>query len=178
MNIGFFGASSDDIETVYLTETEKLGQYLAQQGHNLVYGGGAHGLMGAMARGIKAGGGQVISVAPHIFEKPGILFDQADQMIWTDDLAQRKQKMEALAQAFVIGPGSVGTFDELFDIYAQKKLAYTTKPIIVYNIDGFYNQLLAFLSQVAKRGFMSGEVVDMITVTDDPKIASMAIQSK
>ncbi len=172
MRICFFGASSDDIDQVYLDRTRQLGALLASQGADLVYGGGGHGLMGAFARGIKSQGGHIIAVSPHMFNKAGILYEQNDEVIFTDDLSQRKKKMEELADAYLIAPGSVGTFDELFDIYAQKKLGYTHKPIAVYNVAGFYDQLQSFLEHVAQAGFMPAEVLDLIYVSaDDPAIA-------
>jgi len=169
MNICFFGASSDDIAASYMQATEGLGRLLGGQGYDLVYGGGRHGLMGAFARGLKSQGGRVTSVYPPLFDKPGIIFEATDIHIVTADLASRKQKMEQLADAYVIAPGSVGTFDELFDIYAQKKLGYTAKPIALFNIDGFYDGLMAFLASTAAAGFMEESCLGMVSCQSAPQ---------
>ena len=89
MNICVYGASSNDINKRYIGETEKLGLIMAQHGHNLVYGGGANGVMGAVARGVTAGAGKVIGVAPTFFNVDGILYDKCTELIPTKTMRER-----------------------------------------------------------------------------------------
>lgn len=90
----------------YLELGEALGRAMARRGWGLVFGGGGHGLMGAAARGVQAGGGEIIGVAPRFFQRPGVLFDGCTEFIFTETMAQRKTRMEELADAFLALPGA------------------------------------------------------------------------
>ena len=115
MNVCLYGASSTEIGEPYITATETLGEMLACRGHSLVYGAGGAGLMGAAARGMKRGGGYVVGVVPSFLKVDGVLFDGCDEMIFTDTMRERKQIMEERADAFVVTPGGIGTFEEFFE---------------------------------------------------------------
>ena len=114
MNICVYGASSSTIAKSYINPTEELGEKMAKRGHNLVYGAGALGLMGAAARGVLRGGGKIIGVAPAFFKVDGVLFDECDEMIYTDTMRERKGIMEEKSDAFIMTPGGLGTYDEFF----------------------------------------------------------------
>ena len=117
MNICIYGASSELIDAKYMEETEKLSRVLASNGYGLVFGGGAQGLMGAAARGFKAMNGEIIGIAPTFFMNvDGILYDQCTQFIYTETMRERKQLMEEHADAFLVTPGGIGTFEEFFEI--------------------------------------------------------------
>ena len=104
MKICVFGAASNAIDKSYITATEKLGQELAKRGHTLVFGAGGNGLMGAVARGVKSAGGKVIGVIPKFFKEDSIekIFEECDELIFTETMAERKSTMENLSDAFVI----------------------------------------------------------------------------
>lgn len=155
MNICVYGASSNDINKRYIGETEKLGLIMAQHGHNLVYGGGANGVMGAVARGVTAGAGKVIGVAPTFFNADGILYDKCTELIPTKTMRERKQIMEDKADAFIMAPGGIGTYEEFFEILTLKQLSRHNKAIAVYNVGGFYNKLMDFLEHGIEEGFMT-----------------------
>lgn len=155
MKVCIFGASSDKIKPVYISETEKLGELLGRSGHSMVFGGGAHGLMGAAARGVSKGNGYIISISPFIFNEDGILYERFDELYLTKDLIERKQLMLDLSDIFVAAPGGIGTFDELFEVYAQSQLGYYRKPLILFNIDGYYDKLWQFINQAHDEGFIS-----------------------
>ena len=116
MNICIYGASSNEIDNIYIKYTEHLGQVMGKRGHNLVFGGGAKGLMGAAARGVVKGGGNVIGIAPSFFNVDGVLFEECSEFIYTDTMRERKLAMEEKSDAFIATPGGIGTFDELFEI--------------------------------------------------------------
>lgn len=169
MNICLYGASSTEIAQSYVTATEKLGELLARHGHSLVYGAGGAGLMGAAARGMKRGGGRVVGVVPSFLKVDGVLFDECDEMILTDTMRERKQIMEERADAFVVTPGGIGTYEEFFEIYTLKQLGRLHKPIVIFNIDGYFNDMLAMLRRTVDERFMREASLGLIAVADTPE---------
>lgn len=155
MNICVYGAASTAIDKKYIELTEKFGERLAKDGHHLVYGAGDNGLMGAVARGFHKGGGKIIGVAPSFFKVDGVLFPHCTELIRTETMRQRKQIMEDKADAFIMVPGGIGTFDEFFEILTLKQLGRHTKPIIIFNQYGYYDSLLNLLDNTIKGRFMS-----------------------
>lgn len=161
MNICVYGASSNNINPLYISETERLGELLGSRGHGLVYGGGANGLMGAAARGFVKGGGKVVGIAPSFFNVDGALFEQCDEFIYPDTMRQRKQMMEERADAFVAVPGGIGTFDELFEILALRQLGRHNKPIVLFNVNGYFDKLLEFIDFTVAEGFVLEECKEL-----------------
>ena len=105
MNICIYGASSNQPGEVYFQDAETLGRLIAEAGHTLVFGGGRDGLMGACARGALHAGGRVVGIAPEMFLDPGFLLDSCSEMILTASMAERKEKMLALSDAFICSWG-------------------------------------------------------------------------
>lgn len=169
MRVCVYGASSAKTDEKYILAVEDLGETLAKAGHGLVYGAGANGLMGASARGFTKGGGHIIGVAPHFFNIDGILYDKCDEMIRTETMRERKQIMEDHADAFVIVPGGVGTFDEFFEILTLKQLGRHQKPIIIYNLFGYYDKLLEFLKVSVAENFVSDVSLGLFEVISDER---------
>ncbi len=169
MNICLYGASSTEIGERYIAATEKLGELLARQGHSLVYGAGGAGLMGAAARGVKRGGGCVVGVVPSFLKVDGVLFDGCDEMLFTDTMRERKQIMEERSDAFIVTPGGIGTYEEFFEIYTLKQLGQLHKPIVIFNIDGYYDELLAMLRRTVDERFMREASLALIAVADTPE---------
>jgi uncharacterized protein (TIGR00730 family) len=157
MKICIFGASSNSIDEKYMQATEKLAQTLAQRGHSLVFGAGKHGLMGAAARGFKKNGGEIIGVIPEFFreEMVEVIYTECDEIIYTETMAQRKAKMEDLADAFVVVPGGMGTFEEFFEVLTLKQLGRHTKPIAIFDVGGYYVKLQEFMDSSINEGFMT-----------------------
>ena len=123
MRICVYGASSPTIDPVFIRKTEEMGAELARRGHSMVFGGGANGLMGAAARGVRSGGGHIIGVIPKFFDKEKIesVYGICDETVMPDTMRQRKQIMEEYADAFVMTPGGIGTFEEFFEILTSKQ---------------------------------------------------------
>lgn len=128
MNICLYGASSPEIDPVYLDAAYAFGRLLAQHGHTLVYGGGAQGVMGAAARGAYEAGGKITGIAPTFLQVDGILFDHCTEFLLTDTMAERKTAMIAHADAFVMAPGGFGTLEEFFEVLTLKQLGGTIRP--------------------------------------------------
>ncbi len=167
MNICLYGASSTELDKSFITATEDLGEKLGLKGHNLVYGGGARGLMGAAARGVRKGGGKVIGVAPSFFQVDGVLFEDCVEFIYTETMRERKQIMEERADAFIMVPGGIGTFDEFFEILTLKQLGQHKKPVVIFNINGYYDSLVNMLDNAVKCKFMTEESRKLAPVFKD-----------
>ena len=166
MQICIFGASSATIDDVYLTQTQALSEALARRGHSLIFGGGANGLMGAAARGFTAGGGRITGVAPRFFDQPGILYQQCDEFVYPDSMRDRKKYMEDNADAFIVAPGGIGTYEELFEVLTLKQLARHNKPIVLFNINGFFDKLLRLLEDDERTGFIRAQTLSLLTVAN------------
>ena len=169
MKICVFGAASHTIDKKYIEMVEQMGEEMAKRGHSLVFGGGANGLMGAAARGVKKGGGYILGVIPKFFEDESVeaVFEECDQLIEPDTMRERKQLMEDNADAFIITPGGIGTFEEFFEILTLKQLCRHNKPIAIYNIDGYYNEILYAIEMATKKNFIRGGCLDLFKICEN-----------
>ena len=175
MKICIFGASSSRLDPVYYHEAEAMGRLLAEAGHTVVFGGGADGLMGACARGAKAAGGKVVGIAPRIFNEPGILLPECDELILTDSMAARKETMFSESEAFLALPGGIGTMDEFFEAITLRQLGLLRGQLVLLNTRGFYTPLVAYLEQMAEQGFMSRNCLALLSLCDTPEAALKAL---
>ena len=171
MNICVYGAASKTIDAQFTEVGHALGCLLAQHGYGLVFGGGDNGMMGAVARGTHDGGGRIIGVAPCFFNVDGVLYPHCDELIYTDTMRERKQKMEDLSGAFIVTPGGIGTFEEFFEILTLKQLGRTKKPLVILNTAGYYDNMLAMLRRTIDSNFMSAKTLDLFGIVDTPEQA-------
>lgn len=167
MTICVYGASSELIDREYITVTEELGRKMAKRGHSLVYGAGAQGLMGAVARGMYEEGGTIVGVAPSFFNVDGVLFENCTEMISTETMRQRKQIMEDRADCFIMTPGGIGTFEEFFEILTLKQLARHKKAIAVLNINGYYDAMEKMMQGAIDGKFMKPECRSLYKIFTD-----------
>ena len=167
MNICIYGASSAELEKSYYEKAEEFGRQMAERSHGLVFGGGATGLMGAAVRGVSAAGGYSLGIAPRFFDQPGILFEGCSEFIFTETMRERKQLMEDCADAFVMMPGGIGTYEEFFEILTLKQLGRHNKPIAIYNINGYYDLLSEMLQHTVDQKFMSAECLKLYGIFED-----------
>lgn len=157
MNICVFGSSSERINEEYLNSAEHLGKTIAQNGDTVVYGAGKYGVMGAVARGVTAEKGMLIGVTPLFFVDMDVVYDKCTQLIHTETMRERKSIMEDKADAFVICAGGMGTFEEFFEVLTLKQLRRHTKPIIIYNVNDYYNSMLKMMQNAVDENFMSDD---------------------
>lgn len=169
MRICVFGAASPKIDKEYITQVENMAQKLAKRGHSLVFGGGGNGLMGAAARGFTMGGGHILGIIPSFFENEEIeaVYPHCDEIIETVTMRERKQLMEDNSDAFIIVPGGIGTFEEFFEVMTLRQLCRHNKPIALYNIMGYYNELEAMMKAGVEKGFIRSACDDLYKTTDD-----------
>jgi len=132
-----------------------LGRALATAGFRLVYGGGSIGLMGALARTMLAGGGEVVGIIPQALLDREIGLVEASELIVTTTMRERKALMDDYSDAFVVLPGGFGTVEELMETLTLRQLGYHQKPIIVINLQGFYDPLLHFFDHTVAQGYVS-----------------------
>lgn len=168
MNICVYCASSEKIDKLYLSAGEKFGKALAENGHTLVFGAGKFGVMGAVARGSSKNGGNIIGVIPRFFDSIDVMFTECN-LIYTDTMRERKTIMENKSDAFVMMPGGIGTFEEFFEILTLKQLERHRKPIALYNINGYYDEILNMLNKAVNEGFMSEKCLKLFYVSDNEK---------
>ncbi len=169
MRICVYGAASPTIDKKYITSTEIMGETLAKRGHNLVFGAGGNGLMGAAARGFKKGNAHIIGVIPKFFDEENVeaICDFCDELIMPETMRDRKQIMEDNADAFVIVPGGIGTYEEFFEILTLKQLCRHKKPIAVYNLFGFYNELHSAMMSAINKEFIKENCKKLYFLSDN-----------
>ena len=168
MRICVYGAASPTIDPEYIRLVEIMGEEMAKRGHTLVFGGGANGLMGAAARGVKKGGGHILGVIPKFFDDENVeaVYEECDELIEPDTMRQRKQIMEDNADAFIVTPGGIGTYEEFFEILTLKQLCRHNKPIAIYNILGYYDGINDVMNQAIKKNFIRENCSELFKITD------------
>lgn len=154
MNICLYGSGSRKIDEIYTNEVYRLGLAMAQKGHTLVFGGGDTGMMGACAHGVHDNGGKSIGIAPEWIGDFEPLCEKCSEFIYVDTMDERKNKFLEKSDAFIISPGGIGTLDEFFEIITLKKLKQHDKPIIIFNINHFYDTMLKMMDEMGEKGFL------------------------
>ncbi len=167
MKICVYGAASPTIDPEYMALVEEMGKEMANRGHSLVFGGGGNGLMGAAARGVRAEGGYILGVIPKFFDEENVeaICDFCDELIQPDTMRQRKQIMEDNADAFIVVPGGIGTFEEFFEILTLKQLCRHNKPIAIYNLKGYYDDINHAMEQAMKKNFIRDDCRELYFIT-------------
>jgi uncharacterized protein (TIGR00730 family) len=170
-SICVYCSSSNSIADTYPPVADALGRALARRGHTLVYGGGAVGLMGVLAHAAHEEGGEVVGVIPSkLQDREGIAYD-ADELIVTDTMRERKGLMYDRADAFVALPGGYGTLEEFMEVLTLKQLGYHDCPIVILNVDGFFDTLLAFFEELREGQFAREAITDLVHVATSPEAA-------
>ena len=171
MKICIYGASGHDLDPTYFAAAEELGRLMARDGHTLVFGGGAAGLMGACARGVSSMNGELIGVAPRFFDEPGILYKGCSRFVYTDTMRERKAAMEEMSDAFIVLPGGIGTLEEFLETLTLKQLGRLDKNIALLNTLGYYDDLLRLLERAAEGRFMSRSCLKLFALCATPEEA-------
>ncbi|MBD2355132.1 TIGR00730 family Rossman fold protein [Tolypothrix sp. FACHB-123] len=169
-NICVFCGSQSGTKPAYQNIAATLGQSIAKRQIGLVYGGASIGLMGTIATECLNAGGYVVGVMPEILISYEIAHPGLSSLITTNTMHDRKAMMYKLSNAFVALPGGVGTLDELFEIVTWAHLDIHKKPIVLLNVAGFFNTLLAYLDHTVQEGFVSDKVRSLIRVYDDVEL--------
>jgi hypothetical protein len=152
-----FCASSDAVEACYFDAAAELGAEITRRNYGLVYGGASVGLMRAVAHAVHAGGGHVVGIIPESIHDMGIAYEAADELVVTRTMGERKAAMHERSEAFVVLPGGFGTLEEFFEVLTLRQLRYHNKPIVLLNVNGFFDPLLALFEHLYSGRFARAE---------------------
>ncbi|MCR5425181.1 MAG: TIGR00730 family Rossman fold protein [Bacteroidales bacterium] len=168
-HIAVFCGSRLGLNPHFEEATRTMGNLLAIQGHTLVYGGSNKGYMGVVATAAMSHGGRVVAVIPTIFPPQVIHSLEVNELIVVNTLAERKQRMADMSEAFIALPGGIGTLDEITEMLANNQLNLSHKPIAFLNVDGFFDPTLQQLEMMHHEGFLSTENYHTVLSADTPE---------
>lgn len=168
MNVCVF-CSANDLEDKYTAPAKEFARLLAENGHMLVWGGSASGLMDIVASGVQQGGGKIVGVSMEFFKEKA--HKTADEMIITKDLTERKATMLARSDAIVMLVGGTGTLDEATELIALKKIGIHNKPIVILNTANFYEGLKIQLETMEQEGMLPPPLSNIVFFADTPETA-------
>jgi len=169
--VAVFCGSRFGADPAYLEAARALGASLAEAGLKLIYGGGKVGLMGALADAAITAGGEVSGIIPHFLAAREIMHEAVTDLTVTDSMHSRKQSMFSEADAFVVLPGGLGTFDETIEIITWRQLRLHDKPIIIVNVQGWADRLVAALDGAIRDGFADPSARGLFTLAPDVEAA-------
>ncbi len=165
-----FCSSSERIDPAYVELAGQVGTAVAQRGWRLVSGGGSVSMMGAVARAARAGGAHTLGVIPRALEAAEVADHEADELVVTEGMRDRKGLMDARADAFLTLPGGIGTLEELLEIWVARSLGMHGKPVVVLDPSDLYGPLRAQVEALVEAGFVrpaaAAEVIWVRTVGD------------
>ena len=167
MNITVYLGANEGNDPALGRAVHELGQWIGGNGHTLVYGGSKTGLMGEIAKSVLDAGGNVTGVEPQFFMDEGFQYDGLTELIVTKDMAERKTKMIQLGDAFIAFPGGTGTLEEIAEVMSKVSLKQLDAPCILYNLNGYYDDLRALLGHMIEKGLSSPERQEGIYFAED-----------
>ena len=167
MKICVYCSSSEKVNPLYLETASKLGKMIAEKGYTLVYGGANVGAMKRIASKCKEFGGRVVGVIPKVIHEKGLAFEDADELIITENMRERKAMMENLSDAFIVLPGGFGTMEEFFEIFVSKQLGTNRSALIICNINDFYKPLEELFNHFYNEKFANENTSKLYTMVDN-----------
>lgn len=170
-NVCVYCASSTKIAPVYFASAESLGRLLAMRGINLINGAGSIGLMGTVSNAALEAGGTVTGVIPRFMVEQNWHHTGLTKLVETENMHERKQLMAEMSDGVIALPGGCGTMEELLEIITWKQLGLYLKPIVILNVDGFFDSLLEMLQRVIDENFMRKEHGAIWQVAQTPEEA-------
>ncbi len=166
-----FSSSSSAVNSVYHETTIELGKRLGQENFDLIFGGADVGLMGVIARTAQNHGAKVTGVIPKSLVEKGIVYQEADELIVSNNLRDRKEIIESKSDAFIALPGGFGTMEEIIEILTLKQLHFHNKPIVFINSNSYYDNLLAQFEVGYEENFAKKEFRELYYVSKSAKDA-------
>ena len=166
MNICVFCASSPQVSERFKEEARVIGHYIAGKGHTLVYGGATGGLMDAVAEAAHEGGAEIIGVIPEVIMRKGRESGLSSRLFRVGTMEERKDMMKEYADVFVALPGGYGTLDEVFHVAASASIGYHDRKVILYNVEGFWDDIIRFLGRLEETRFAHRPIRNCILVAD------------
>ena len=167
--ICIFCGSSMGFDPIYREKAAELGKVMAERQCELLYGGGSVGLRKIIADVMLDNKCKVTGTITNHLMDMEVGYNDIDELIVVDSMAERKKILEDMADGFIAMPGGIGTMDEFFEVYVLSQLRVFDKPVALYNINGYYDDILRFIDRAAKEGFVRKEHALNLIVSDDPK---------
>ena len=166
MRICVFCSANSRIDPDFFAMTREFGRWIGENGHTLVFGGCDMGLMECVAQAVHEAGGRTVGVVPSKVEENGHVSQYVDVLFPCDNLSDRKDLLLSQSDVCVALPGGVGTLDEVFTVVAAHTIGYHHKRVILYNMKGFWDSLVALLDDIQGRGMLRGNREDYICVVE------------
>lgn len=173
MNISVFCASSQPRNPRIAEAAAELGRSIARGGHTLLYGGSNLGLMGTVSGAALEQGGRVVGVIPTLFSEDIILSQTVNELVRVRSMAERKEYLIAHSDAFVALPGGIGTLDEVTEVMVANQLQHTNKPVVLFNLDGYYDPFLQQLERFQTEGLMRSQTSYLSSITSMASLTSI-----
>jgi uncharacterized protein (TIGR00730 family) len=173
-----FCGSSFGRDPAFRDAARVMGAGIARAGWSLVFGGGGNGLMGDVAKSAQAGGAVVQGIIPAFLQALEPPVTEEEKLIVTPHIQERKALMLRMSDAFVVLPGGLGTFDEFFEVAVEAQLGVHAKPIVVVNVNGYYNMLDAMLHATIEAGFAREMVLKLYYLADGPEDALKILEGR
>lgn len=163
------------VSPVFAQAAADLGAAIARDGLTLVYGGASVGLMGVMADAALAAGGRVVGVIPRVLRAKELAHAGLTELVVTESMHERKAQMAARSDAFIALAGSIGTLDELFEMWTWAQLGLHAKPCVLINTAGYYDGLIDFLGRAQQEGFLRPSTRALLRVVPDMPSPAVAL---
>lgn len=176
INIAVFCAASESIDSCYVNAAREVGTMIGRMGASLVYGGAKAGLMEATAKAAKEAGARVVGVVPEILVERNRVSSLLDEHISCCNLSERKEIMLEKSNVLVALPGGIGTLDEIFHVLAAATIGFHNKLVVLYNINGFWDGLIAVLDSYRVNGFLRGNVEELMAIVSSADELEMLIK--
>lgn len=178
LSLCVYCGSRPGVQPAYAELAQQLGRAIGRRGWQLVYGGGRVGLMGLLADATMAAGGRVVGVIPESLVQREVSHQGLHALHVVQTMHQRKQLMAEQAQAFVALPGGIGTFEELFEAWTWRHLRYHQRPLVLLDVNGYWQPLLHFLQHSVEQGFVDAQQMAMLQLADavEPMLDTLAQQ--
>ncbi|MCM3445846.1 MULTISPECIES: LOG family protein [Bacillus] len=163
-----FAGSNPGVNEEYKRKAAELGEYMAEQGIGLVYGGSRVGLMGTVADALMAGGGKAVGVMPSGLFSGEVVHQNLTELIEVSGMHERKAKMSELADGYIAMPGGFGTYEELFEVLCWAQIGIHQKPIGLYNVNGYFEPMMKMVKYSIQEGFSNESHLKLIHSSSRP----------
>jgi hypothetical protein len=157
------------VRPAYREGARLLAEILLERKIRLIYGGANVGLMKVLADTVLSGGGPAVGIMPRMLVEKEVAYEGLTEMIIVDSMSERKQRMVELSDAFIAMPGGFGTLDELAEVITYNQLRLTDKPIGIFNIEGYFDPLMAWFDRITGEGFLRSEHRQNLIIDTDPR---------
>ncbi|MFQ5603183.1 MAG: TIGR00730 family Rossman fold protein [bacterium] len=176
-NITVYCSSSNHVDDVYLGAAREMGRVIAEQGYTLVFGGGQVGLMREVSAGARENGGKVVGIILQKFLDMGVADPGVTDMRAAADMRNRKRGLEEAGHAYIALPGGFGTLEEITEMISFKQLGFHNKPIVIVNVNGYFDHLLEQFKLGFKEKFIENRFHQMYSVVETPQTAIESINN-